>query len=95
MLDKQQHALIIKAVLGGGMRMTTELNQPAANEPMTPEMRLSLMIERHRVVDQELIDLQAHPWGDRVLIQRMKKEKLRLRDRIERLKDELIPDLDA
>ena len=75
--------------------MTTELNQPAANEPMTPEMRLSLMIERHRAVDQELIDLQAHPRGDRLLIQRMKKEKLRLRDRIERLKDELIPDLDA
>ena len=32
--------------------MTTELNQPAANEPMTPEMRLSLMIERHRAIDQ-------------------------------------------
>ena len=77
------------------MRMTTELNKSAANESMTPEMRLSLMIERHRVIDQELIDLQVHPWGDRLLIQRMKKEKLRLRDGIERLKDELIPDLDA
>ena len=75
--------------------MTTELNQPAANEPMTLEMRLSLMIERHRAIDRELIDLQGHPWGDRLLIQRMKKEKLRLRDGIERLKDELIPDLDA
>ena len=75
--------------------MTTELNKSAANESMTPEMRLSLMIERHRVIDQELIDLQVHPWGDRLLIQRMKKEKLRLRDGIERLKDELIPDLDA
>ena len=77
------------------MRITTELNKSAANEPMTPEMRLSLMIERHRVIDQELIDLQVHPCSDRLLIQRMKKEKLRLRDGIERLKDELIPDLDA
>jgi hypothetical protein len=77
------------------MRMMTELNQPAANEPMTAEMRLSLMIERHRAIDEELTDLQTHPWGDRLLIQRMKKEKLRLRDGIERLKDELIPDLDA
>jgi hypothetical protein len=77
------------------MRMTTELNKSAANEPMTREMRLSLMIERHRVIDQDLVDLQVHPWGDRLLIQRMKKEKLRLRDGIERLKDELIPDLDA
>ena len=75
--------------------MIIEQNQPAANEPMTLQMRLSLMIDRHRVIDQELIDLQSHPWGDRLLIQRMKKEKLRLRDAIERLKDELIPDLDA
>ncbi|MEC8633347.1 MAG: DUF465 domain-containing protein [Pseudomonadota bacterium] len=75
--------------------MTTELNKFAANEPMTPEMRLSLMIERHRVIDRELIELQVHPCGDRLLIQRMKKEKLRLRDGIERLKDDLIPDLDA
>ena len=75
--------------------MRSELDQLPANEPMTPEMRLSLMIERHRAIDQELIDLQAHPGGDRLLIQRMKKEKLRLRDGIERLKDELIPDLDA
>ena len=77
------------------MRITTELNKSAANEPMTPEMRLSLMIERQRVIDQELIALQVHPCSDRLLIQRMKKEKLRLRDGIERLKDELIPDLDA
>ena len=75
--------------------MIIEQNQPAANEPMTLQMRLSLMIDRHRVIDQELIYLPAHPWGDRLLIQRMKKEKLRLRDGIERLKDELIPDLDA
>ena len=54
--------------------MTTELNKSAANEPMTPEMRLSLMIERHRVIDQELINLQVHPWGDRLLIQRIKKK---------------------
>ena len=53
------------------------------------------MIDRHRVIDQELIEVHAHPWGDRLLIQRMKKEKLRLRDGIDRLKDELIPDLDA
>ncbi|HBQ03548.1 MAG TPA: hypothetical protein DD655_07940 [Halieaceae bacterium] len=58
-------------------------------------MRLSLMVERHRSIDRQLVDLQAHPWGDRFLIQRLKKEKLRLRDGIERLKDELVPDIDA
>jgi hypothetical protein len=53
------------------------------------------MVERHRSIDRQLVDLQAHPWGDRFLIQRLKKEKLRLRDGIERLKDELVPDIDA
>ena len=75
--------------------MKQELDQPAANEAMTPEVRLALMIERHRSIDSELIDLQAHPWSDQLLIQRMKREKLRLKDGIERLKDELVPDLDA
>jgi hypothetical protein len=75
--------------------MNQELDQPAANEAMTPEMRLSLMIERHRSIDRELIELQAHPWSDQLHIQRMKREKLRLKDGIERLKDELVPDLDA
>ena len=53
------------------------------------------MQTRHRSIDQQLHELQAHPWADRILIQRMKKEKLRLRDAIERLRDELVPDIDA
>lgn len=75
--------------------MNQELDQPAANEAMTPEMRLSLMIERHRSIDRELTELQEHPWSDQLHLQRMKREKLRLKDGIERLKDELVPDLDA
>jgi hypothetical protein len=39
--------------------------------------------------------LQANPYQNQILLQRLKKEKLRLRDRIEQLKDDLIPDLDA
>ena len=53
------------------------------------------MQNRHRSIDQQLHELQAHPWSDRILIQRMKKEKLRLRDAIEHLRDELVPDIDA
>ena len=75
--------------------MIPNTERPAANEPMTPQMRLSVMQNRHRSIDQPLHELQAHPWGDRILIQRMKKEKLRLRDAIERLRDELVPDIDA
>jgi hypothetical protein len=35
------------------------------------------------------------PYQNQILLQRLKKEKLRLKDAIERLKDDMIPDLDA
>jgi hypothetical protein len=35
------------------------------------------------------------PYKNQILLQRLKKEKLRLKDAIERLKNEIIPDLNA
>lgn len=77
--------------------MTTiiERDHPAANEPMPARMRLSILKDRHRALDRELIDLQIQPSADQLHIRRLKREKLRLRDAIEVLKDELIPDIDA
>jgi hypothetical protein len=39
--------------------------------------------------------LTISPQQNQLLLQRLKKEKLRLKDDIVRLKDDLIPDLDA
>jgi hypothetical protein len=39
--------------------------------------------------------MQSYPYQNQILLQRLKKEKLRLKDAIERLKDDMIPDLDA
>ena len=75
--------------------MTVDTDQPAANEPMPAQMRLSILKDRHRVLDSELIDLQLQPLADQLHIRRLKKEKLRLRDAIEFLKDEIVPDIDA
>lgn len=69
--------------------------QAAANEPMTPAMRLLVMQSKHRTLDEKILGLQALPSQDHLLVQRLKKEKLRLKDAIERLKNELIPDLNA
>ena len=41
------------------------------------------------------MEMQTYPYQNQILLQRLKKEKLRLKDAIERLKDEMIPDLDA
>ena len=70
-------------------------DQAAANEELSPAERLSLLQSQHRLLDQKIIDLQGRPWQNQLLVQRLKKEKLRLKESIERLKDELIPDLNA
>ena len=57
--------------------------------------RLALLQGQHRLLDQKIIDLQTRPWQNQLLVQRLKKEKLRLKEAIERLKDEIIPDLNA
>jgi hypothetical protein len=67
----------------------------AANEPVTPGMRLLNLQTKHRALDIEIKGLQGFPYQNQILLQRLKKEKLRLKDAITRLKDDMIPDLNA
>ena len=53
------------------------------------------MQTQHRALDDKIIDLQSRPWQNQLLVRWLKKEKLRLKEAIERLKDEMIPDLNA
>lgn len=68
---------------------------PAANETMTPDMRLRQLQARHRALDNKILEMQEFPYQNQILLQRLKKEKLRLKDCISQLKDEIIPDIDA
>lgn len=70
-------------------------NAEAANEVMTPAMRLFEMQTRHRALDEKIDELHSFPYLNQILLQRLKKEKLRLKDTIERLKNDMIPDLNA
>ena len=70
-------------------------DESAANEDLSPVVRLAVMQSQHRTLDQKIIELQSRPWQNQLLVQRLKKEKLRLKESIERLKDEIIPDLNA
>ena len=67
----------------------------AANEVMTPAMRLLELRTKHRALDVRIHEMYEYPYQNQILLQRLKKEKLRLKDAIERLKDEMIPDLNA
>lgn len=74
---------------------TTEATEEAANEVMTPAMRLLQLQTQHRALDVRISEMYSYPYQNQILLQRLKKEKLRLKDSIARLKDEMIPDLNA
>ncbi len=63
------------------------------NEALAAEL-LQLQ-ERHRALDEEIDALESFPYRDQLQLQRLKKEKLWLKDAIHRLRSMLIPDLDA
>ena len=67
----------------------------AANELVTPGMRLLNLQTKHRALDLQIEELHGFPYQNQILLQRLKKEKLRLKDAIMRLKDDMIPDLNA
>jgi hypothetical protein len=70
-------------------------DKEAANELMTPAMRLLDLQAKHRALDVKIDELHSYPYQNQILLQRLKKEKLRLKDVITRLKDDMIPDLNA
>ena len=72
-----------------------EQDEAAAHDELSHAERLALLDGQHRSLDQKIIELQSRPWQNQLLVQRLKKEKLRLKEVIERLKGEMIPDLNA
>ena len=57
--------------------------------------RIQLLRQEHRDLDAAIDALRAGPGPDQLQIARLKKRKLRLRDEISLLEDQLIPDIIA
>lgn len=57
--------------------------------------RLQGLKQEHRDLDEAIERLGRDPTSDQLLLRRMKKRKLQLRDQITCLESKLIPDLDA
>ncbi len=65
---------------------------------MTPEeiqRRLDLLRIEHRDLDSAIMALAESGSSDQLQLMRLKKRKLRLRDEIAALEDQLIPDIIA
>lgn len=51
--------------------------------------------QRHRALDEEIAELEQSAAANQLLIKRLKKEKLLLKDRIHAIEDQLTPDIIA
>jgi len=59
------------------------------------QKRLNELRERHREVDKKIGQLNENPTTDQLEIQRLKKQKLALKDEISRIEVSLLPDIIA
>lgn len=57
--------------------------------------QLLVLQTEHRMLDTEIARLAEFPYVDQLQLQRLKRQKLQLKQNIERIKAQLIPDLDA
>jgi hypothetical protein len=51
--------------------------------------------DEHRVLDDEIVTLEASGTADQLLVRRLKKKKLALKDQIQAVEDQLLPDIIA
>ena len=65
------------------------------SEQRTLRARLQELELEHRDLDEVVRRLAETPAVDQLMVRRLKKRKLLLKDQISKLKSELIPDLDA
>jgi hypothetical protein len=57
--------------------------------------QLARLLQEHRDLDAAIIALESTPGADILQVQRLKKRKLQLRDRISFIEDQLTPDIIA
>lgn len=66
-----------------------------SSNPAEIVQKLAELREEHRDLDQAIDRMMSEPWQDQLLLRRLKKRKLKLKDWISHLESLLIPDIDA
>jgi hypothetical protein len=67
---------------------------PAANDDAVP-VRIAELRQAHQDLDAAVAALQLQPQPDQLMVARLKRQKLALRDQIADLEDKLTPDIIA
>ena len=68
---------------------------PTREEERDLREQLARLQQEHRDLDAAIAALQASPSSDLIQVQRLKKRKLVLRDKIRAVEDQLTPDIIA
>lgn len=71
------------------------MNDKVNTEAFERLRRLKDLRMEHRDLDEVITRLSKDPAVDQLMMRRLKKRKLQIRDSIERLQSEMIPDLNA
>lgn len=81
---------------GEGFR-THSVARHGSMKPAERELReeLARLLQEHRDLDAAIEALQTSPGSDILQLQRLKKRKLQLKDRITFIEDEITPDIIA
>ncbi|QCP84261.1 DUF465 domain-containing protein [Cereibacter sphaeroides] len=58
-------------------------------------IRLEVLRREHRDLDEAIAAIEACGRGDQLMLRRLKKQKLALKDQIVKIEDQLIPDIIA
>jgi len=66
-----------------------------ASESAEIEQELATLRADHRALDEQIAQLIASGYADQLELQRLKKQKLLLKDRIARLESDRLPDIIA
>jgi hypothetical protein len=65
------------------------------NDDENPVQRLVTLKAEHRDLDEQIRLLSSEPTGDQLELARLKRQKLMLKDEIQRLMDSSVPDIIA
>ncbi len=57
--------------------------------------KINILKTQHRILDDKIVALEADLASDQLKIQRLKRQKLLLRDEVSRLQTNLLPDIIA
>ena len=88
-----RHYFWLKA-RGGGPGLESAVAMSTDEERELRE-QLARLQQEHRDLDAAISALQHSPGSDLLQVQRLKKRKLRLKDEIARLADDIVPDIIA